>query len=234
MSYTSRGLRHFAPIAAMSAMIVASGVLAAAPQPSGDHIVIPGAPPVIEPPDSFFEKFRPNDREPARKFYKKYIDVKGLPVAASADVDDLALQRTYDIVTHLLAGRPDILQAMITNGTRLIIIGKDQVYTVMPEYRNHPNPAYQNERVRGTGGFDVTSFGEENLLNLALDRYDDESIGVHEFCHTNDAALGRIDPTWRKRLGQSYRNAMAAGLWKNSYAASNADRKSTRLNSSHL
>ena len=29
---------------------------------------------------------------------------------------------------------------MAKNGMYLIIIGKDQVYTDMPEYRNHPNP----------------------------------------------------------------------------------------------
>ena len=68
----------------------------------------------------------------------------------------------------------------------------------MPEYRNTPNPAYQNERVRGTGGFNITSFGEENLLNLAGDRYDDESIGLHEFCHTVDSALAKMDPSWPK------------------------------------
>jgi len=110
---------------------------------------------------------------------------------------------------------------MVKNGTRLIIIGKDQVYTDMPEYRNSRNPQYQNERVRGTGGFDVTSFGEENLLNLPIDRYDDESIAVHEFCHTIDAALRKIDPTWRERLGQTHRNAIGKGLWKNAYTASN-------------
>jgi hypothetical protein len=178
-------------------------------------------PDVTAPPESFFEKVRERDREAARKFYKKYLDVNGLSVVASAEVADEALQRTYDLVTHLLAGRPDVLQAMIKNGTRLIIIGKDQVYTDMPEYRNSPNPEYQNERVRGTGGFDVTSFGEENLLNLPLDRYDDESIALHEFCHTIDAALGRIDPGWRERLVGTYRNALAKGLWKNAYTSSN-------------
>jgi hypothetical protein len=180
-----------------------------------------GLPPVTAPPESFFEKFRESDREVARKFYKKYIDVKGMAVAAAAEVADEALQRTYSIVTHMLAGRPDILDLMARNGTRLIIIGKDQVYTDMPEYRNHPNPAYQNERVRGTGGLGVTSFGEENLLNLPIDRYDDESIGVHEFCHTIDAALRRLDPTWSQRLGQTYRNALSKGLWKYAYAGSN-------------
>jgi alpha-glucosidase len=176
---------------------------------------------VTAPPGSFFAKVRERDREAARRFYKKYLDIKGLPVASSGEVADEALRRTHFLVTHLLAGRPDVLQAMVKNGTRLIIIGKDQVYTDMPEYRNSRNPAYLNERVRGTGGFDVTSFGEENLLNLASDRYDDESIAVHEFCHTIDAALRRIDPAWRKRLGETYRSAMARGLWKDTYAATN-------------
>jgi alpha-glucosidase len=179
------------------------------------------APEVTAPPEAFFERFREKDRDAARKFYAKHLDVKGLSVAASKEVADEALVRTHEIVTRMLAGRPDILEAMGKAGTRLIIIGKDQVYTDMPDYRNSPNPAYMNERVRGTGGLAVTSFGEENLLNLALDRYDDESIGVHEFCHTIDAALGRIDPTWRGRLAQTYKNAMARGLWRNSYAASN-------------
>jgi hypothetical protein len=179
------------------------------------------APAVTAPPESFFARFREDDREAARQFYTKYLDVKGLPVAAAAEVDDEALRRTHHIVSHMLAGRPDVLAAMVQSRTRLIVIGKDQVYTDMPEYRRHPNPAYQNERVRGTGGLGVTSFGEENLLNLPLDRYDDESIAVHEFCHTIDAALARIDPAWRDRLRQTYRNALAKGLWKNAYTASN-------------
>src|SRR5206468_8197483 len=151
----------------------------------------------------------------------KHLDVRGLSVAAAGVVDDAALVRTREIVTHLLAGRPDVLDAMAKAGTRLIVIGKDQVYTDMPEYRASRNPAYLNERVRGTGGLAVTSFGEENLLNLALDRYDDESIAVHEFCHTIDAALSRIDTTWKKRLGAIFKSATGKGLWKYAYAGSN-------------
>jgi hypothetical protein len=181
----------------------------------------PATPKITEPPASFFDRFKERDRDAARLFYKKHLDANGLSIAAAAVVADEALVRTYEIVTHMLAGRSDILDAMRKYGTRLIIISKNQVYTDMPEYRNHPNPVFQNERVRGTGGLDVTSFGEENLLNLAIDRYDDESIAVHEFCHTIDAALARVDPGWRKRLGQTYKSAMAKGLWKDAYTASN-------------
>ena len=54
-----------------------------------------------------------------------------------------------------------------------------------------------------------------------MDRYDRESIAVHEFCHTIDAALRRIDPTWRQRLRKTYHDAVSKGLWKNTYAGSN-------------
>jgi hypothetical protein len=178
-------------------------------------------PPVTAPPESFFVKVREKDRDSARAFYKKYLDVQGMPVVASAEVADLALQRTYEIVTHMLAGRPDVIQALVERGMYLTIIGKDQVYTDLPENRSAPNPAYLNERVRGTGGF-PTSFGEENLLSLPIDRYDDESIGVHEFCHTIDSTLARLDPTWRDRKNAMYKNALAKGLFKDTYAGSNA------------
>ena len=173
------------------------------------------------PPESFFQLVNEQDRDVARKFYAKYIDVRGMPVVAAAVVDDAALQRTYVIVTSMLAGRPDILQALVKSRMYLIIIGKDQVYTDMPEYRNSPNPTYQNERVRGTGGR-PTSFGEENLLTLPIDRYDDESIGVHEFCHTVDGALRSIDSTWTARRNAAHQNAREKGLYQWAYAQSNA------------
>ncbi|MCU0913187.1 MAG: hypothetical protein MUC88_01325 [Planctomycetes bacterium] len=205
-----------ATIVLITALSLAAGLCV----PSG-AAVFSELPPVTAPPEAFFEKVRENDRDAARAFYRKYIDVRGLPVVASAEVADRALQRTYEIVTHMLAGRPDIIKALVDRGMYLTIIGRDQVYTDLPENRGARNAAYLNERVRGTGGF-PTSFGEENLLCLPLDRYDDESIGVHEFCHTIDSTLGRIDPTWRERKNAAYKNALAKGLFLNTYAGSNA------------
>ena len=192
-----------------------------ASQETPDGVTANEYPPVTAPPESFFQKVRERNRDAARVFYRKYLAVKGMPVVASGEVADLALQRTYDIATHVLAGRPDVVKAMVDQGMYLTIIGRDQVYTDLPENRSAPNPAYLNERVRGTGGF-PTSFGEENLLSLPLDRYDDESIGVHEFCHTIDSTLTRIDPTWRERKNTAYKNALAKGLFKDTYAGSNA------------
>jgi len=76
---------------------------------------------IISPPDSFFALVRERDRDAARTFYKKYLDVGGIPVVAAAEVADLALERTRDIVGHLLAGRPDVAQSMASSGMYLIM-----------------------------------------------------------------------------------------------------------------
>lgn len=181
------------------------------------------APPAImAPTEKTFARFESKQQVAARAFYRKALDIQGMPVLAGEAVADEALHRTYDIVTHVLAGRPDIIQAMAAFGTRLVIIGKDQVYTDLPDYRDTPDPAFWNERVRGTGGDDVTSFGEENLLNLANDRYDDMSVGLHEFAHTIDATLTRMEPAWRKELEALYQRAVAQGLFHHTYAGSHA------------
>jgi hypothetical protein len=82
-------------------------------------------PPVTAPPESFFQIVSERDREPARQFYKKYINLQGMPVVAAEQVADLALHRTYEIVRHMLAGRPDIMEAMVKNKMYLIIMGRD-------------------------------------------------------------------------------------------------------------
>lgn len=63
------------------------------------------APKVTPPPEAFFQKFRERDRDAARAFYKKHLDVRGLSVAAAAEVADEALLRTHEIVSRMLAGR---------------------------------------------------------------------------------------------------------------------------------
>lgn len=85
------------------------------------------------PPESFFalinaggRKVQDPDINPHRRFYKKYIDMQGMPVVASREVDDRALQRTYEIVTHMPAGRPDILKAIIAEGARLVVLGRNE------------------------------------------------------------------------------------------------------------
>jgi hypothetical protein len=122
----------------MKTMKKASSLLAAALLAgcaTTHDVAVDAGPRVNLPPESFFQSFPEGDRDAARQFYKKHLNLNGVSIAAAGQVSDAALERTYYIVGHILAGRPDVLHAMATNGTRLIIIGKDQLYTDMPEYR---------------------------------------------------------------------------------------------------
>ena len=74
--------------------------------------------------------------------------------------------------------------------------------------------------MRGTGG-KPTSFGEENVLSLPLDRYDDESIAVHEFSHTIDGTLRGSTRNGAAGSTPSSRTRLASGRYKDAYAAGN-------------
>ena len=58
-------------------------------------------PRVQPPPESFFELVAERDRDVARRFYAKYLDVNGMPVAAHADVADEALKKKVDLTQGL-------------------------------------------------------------------------------------------------------------------------------------
>ena len=56
------------------------------------------------------------------------------------------------------------------------------------------------------------------------DRYRGESILIHEFGHTMLVmGLDAIEPKFRSDLHAAYSDAIAKGLFKNTYAATNAD-----------
>lgn len=178
-------------------------------------------PPVTEVPEEVRARF---DLDP---FYKKCLETKGFSILTSAKVSDEALIEAADVVDHMLAGRDDIREAMIRNKVRLIVMSPTEMTTDVPEQRDMTPKEYWDRRARGLGGTKrkpLVSCAEENLLNLKGDRYRNENILVHEFAHTiYSTGLRDVDPTFNDRLRTAYRNAMEKGLWKKTYAGTNAD-----------
>lgn len=161
-------------------------------------------------------------------FYKKYVSAGGLPIVSSENVADEALLAGRSIVLTMLANRPDLLQAIIRQKTIVAIIGRDEVTTDIPAYRDlnkrFPKTDW-NRRTRGVGATKLSrtsSAAEENLLGLAGDRYAGESIMVHEFAHTIAVmGLETVEPDFPARIKATYERAMARGLWPKTYAATN-------------
>jgi hypothetical protein len=168
---------------------------------------------------------------PEKEFFSKEINFHGIPIKANKVVSDEAMDAAYDrldmMLSKVLAKQPQLLANMTEAGVELHIIGRDQVTTDLPEWRQDkgkPLPEYngltRDQRTRGMGGA-LTSCGEENLLKLPSDRYFGRDICVHEFAHAiRDEGLPRpvvaiFNDQWRKSL--------AKGLWVKAYASTNPD-----------
>jgi alpha-glucosidase len=157
----------------------------------------------------------------ADPFYRKYVSCGGIPILSSERVADAALLRAAYLMNRMLANREDIRKALVEAKVRIVIIGAQEQTTDIPEWSRMTPKDYVNERARGFGGR-TTGCGEENLLCLPIDRYDEENILIHEFAHCiHGFALRRIDPEFNQKLQKLYDNAMAKGLYKNTYMASN-------------
>jgi hypothetical protein len=165
-------------------------------------------------------------------FYKKYIDASGIPIISSDKVPDAALLQARKIVVQMLSNVKLRVTAktIAQNKIKIAVMSKDELTTDIPEHsdlnRAFPGTNWDT-RTRGLGATAVrpaTSCAEENLLCYPDDRYAGEDILVHEFAHTiHQFAIRYLDRGFDKKLHKIYDHAKANGLWKNTYAISNAD-----------
>jgi alpha-glucosidase len=155
-------------------------------------------------------------------FYEKHVSYRGYPILGSKQVSEAALLEARFLVSQMLADRSDLVKALVEARSRLVVMSPTEQTTDVPEQRNMTPKDYWDQRARGLGGR-IASCGEENLLNLKGDRYPKENILIHEFSHTIAGyGLKRVEPKFDEALKRCYAKAMEAGLWKGTYAATNA------------
>lgn len=181
-------------------------------------------------------RFDPRSRNGIPPFYTQAVSAEGFPIVGSAKVNPYALREAAFLVKLMLAGRPDVREAMIKSGARMCVMAHDEVTTDLPEFarlgcekvrgfEGVPGKDYWDARARGLGGSETDPFcsvAEENLLGFAGDPYEKECILIHEFAHSiHLRGLVNVDPTFDTRLLAAYDAAMKASLWKGKYASVN-------------
>jgi hypothetical protein len=165
--------------------------------------------------------------DPTDPFYEKYLDANGIPVLASAAVSDQALETACIIVVRMLSLRDDVRQAMIGRQMHVVVIGRNEKTTDMPDYRNlnsmFPGGDWDNQRgVGATLLIPASSAGEENLLCLQDDKFRGEMILVQTFATAVLLGLDDADSTFDSRLRDAYDAGVRnGGLWRDTYAAVN-------------
>lgn len=158
-------------------------------------------------------------------FYTKHVSANGYPVLGSSKVNDYALKEAAYLIDLMLAYHPELRKIMVANKSRCVVMAHNEYTTDVPEHAHLSPKEYWNARARGLGGSrtdPVCSVGEENVLSFKGDPYHAECILIHEFAHNMHLrGLIHLDPTFDKRLKQSYDDALANGLWKTKYASVN-------------
>lgn len=182
------------------------------------------------------------------EFYKKHTEAMGIAILSSEKVPDAALLVARDIVIHMLAKRPDLRAEMVRQKMRVGVMAQSESTTDIPEHRDLKKPGrddgrltvqerenyengiakmtdkeYWGKRARGLGG-NPTTCAEENLLGYPGTRYYGENILVHEFAHAiMNFGIRKADPALYEEIRAAYKEAMAKGLWKGHYGATNAN-----------
>jgi hypothetical protein len=164
---------------------------------------------------------------PEKGFFTKELYYRGIPIKAPAVVTDEALYVARDRIATQLKNLPMVTSNLAAAGVEVHIIGRHQVTSDLPEFRNlkgKPLPEYHGEtidqRTRGMGGR-LTSVAEENLLKLKNDHYYGRDILAHEFAHA--IRQYGIPLNVVELFNEQYQQSIGKGLWKGAYSASNAD-----------
>lgn len=161
------------------------------------------------------------------RFYTRYTTLDGFTIQASAKPCDESLLEAAWVIRNMLAKRRDILDTLRWRGIRLTIMAHDELTTQVPEHATLTPGKWWDYRARGLGPGPrrpVISCGEENLLGYPGDPYLDENILIHEFAHAIDLeALRYLDRGFARELETTYKAALAQGLWRGCYAATNKE-----------
>src|SRR5262249_40814757 len=161
-------------------------------------------PSVIAPPTKF--KIDPH--------YTKFTSAREFVVLGSKSASDEALIKANDIVRKMFAYRHDILKALIADGARLVVLGRQEKLSDLPEIRGYAVGSTitlaRDEGVRWlhyTPELKLMVVPEENVLGLPSDPFAGKCMVVSVFARAlhQVAGLRPVDSEFaKKRDKQQY------------------------------
>src|SRR5262249_43656511 len=192
-------------------------------------------PSVIPPPARF--KIDP--------YYTKFTWAREFPVLGSKHVRDEALLKANDTIRKLFAYRHDILKALIADGARLVVLGRQEKQSDLPEFKDAKGKAGFDEvrYLEYTPALKLMVVPEENVLGLPKEPFAGKCMVVSVFAKALHHVTGlrpvdtnfekqrskqqyelrvkRMDITFDRRLQKIYEDATTKGLWRGTAAAHN-------------
>ena len=152
----------------------------------------------------------------ADPFYQKHLDVGGVPILAPESIPDEELWRAWAITLGMVADRPDLLNVLAQESTRVLLYDKEKGrLSQVPEFADYTNS-------NAAGLFGETSYGGA-VVAPANTPYHCSATLIHEIAHALDYAIriqdwhAKREPGFKQARNQTYLSAMSAGLWAGRY-----------------
>src|SRR5262249_4986385 len=139
-------------------------------------------------------------------YYTKFTNAREFTVLGSNQVHDEALLAANEMIRKMFAYRHDILKALIENGARLVVLGRAEKLSDLPEFKD----ARGSKDVDEVRYLDYTPdkklmvVPEENVLGLSQDPFAGQCTVVSVFAKAlyHVAGLRPVDPGFEGRRGK--------------------------------
>ncbi len=152
--------------------------------------------------------------------YTKYINSSGVPIVATAEVDDASLFKADSISLFMVRNIGSIADKMITDGAYITIYDLDN-----EDYKDYGEWGALVGLPNNTGLYDsrIPGFAspEQDLYCNTGGGDDTRSVFVHEYAHLIHISGIGFNTQFDDELKAAYSNARSNGLWDNTYSATN-------------
>ena len=142
---------------------------------------------------------------------------------ASAKVRPAALEAAANAFGLLVFGNAAVVNRMRDAHVSVAVLAETESLTDLPEYARYRGATLPDGRpydqLRAIGPAPCVA-GEENLLHLPGDIFAGANILIHECAHA--VYQFGLDASQQQRWDDIYAQSIAAGRWRETYAATNA------------
>jgi hypothetical protein len=152
-------------------------------------------------------------------FYKKFINVGGIPIASSASPSDKSLFQAAKWTCNLISlAKPQVVQGLIQAYSKITVIGTNEQILQVPEYMQEDPLINELRAFGGSKDSPTTITAEENLMCSGQDPFISECKLLHQFGgHAMSMLSG--NNTFLDELDSTYSSAMQKGLWGNTISS---------------
>ena len=147
-----------------------------------------------------------NRKDILRRFYTKYLNVEGIAIIGSDNVDDNIFFKAKDIVLKVtskhLQFRRDLSVA------RLMLVAPRSRITDLPELEGYHDFLYGSTLIlKGVVKFCATVVELEGRPNMG--------VFTHELGHAIVPTINKLEPNFKNLIDRAYEQAVKLGTWRN-------------------